>query len=569
MNQINRRQFFKTLGTGSLALTLAGCSKQTGPDPQSAPRPNTLIFLADDMGYSDIGCYGGEIDTPNLDWLAKNGLRFTQFYNTARCCPSRASLLTGLYPHQADMGHMTSDTGRDGYRGELSQDSVTIAQVLQAAGYSTYMAGKWHVSFLGKKDNWPLQRGFEDYYGIITGASGYFQPSTLTRNNDSVEMPQGDYYLTDAITDDAVRQIREHSDDRPDRPFFQYVAYTAPHWPLHAYEEDIAKYKGRFDKGWDKLREERLERMVEAGLIDPKWRLTPRDESQPPWEEAENKAWQLRRMEVYAAQVDRMDQGIGKILNTLRETGSLDNTLILFLSDNGGCEEELEPRSKQWMKDAQNVFDKTRDGRDIQVGNDRDVMPGGAHTYQSYGVPWANLSNTPFREYKHWVHEGGIATPLIAHWPKGMGAHPDSLCHVPAQLPDIMATCVELAGAKYPETFNGTPILPHEGHSLTSLFNGKAFPRETLFWEHEGNCAVRKGKWKLVRKYPGEWELYNIVEDRTELNDLSAKHTDVVQELSSLYQNWAERCSIQPWEDFLKKQRERREARRKKRTENK
>ena len=517
-------------------------------------RPNIILILNDDMGYSDIGCYGGEVRTPNLDRLAAGGLRYTQFYNTARCCPSRASLLTGLHPHQADVGHMMGDDGIDGYLGDLNPDTVTIPEALARGGYGTYMSGKWHVTrhIRGPKHNWPCNRGFDRYYGIITGAADYFCPATLTRDNEPIDRPAAgeDYYLTDAISDQAVTFIKDHLAATPDRPFFAYVAYTAPHWPLHAPPEDIARYSGRFDAGWDILRRQRLERMLEMGIIEARWQLTPRDPGQPEWAQAENKEWQTRRMEVYAAQIDRMDQGIGRIVQALAETGQLDDTLILFLSDNGGCAEELGGN----MGGQVYFNETTRDGRPTRGGNSSQIMPGGEDTYCSYGVPWANLSNTPFREYKHWVHEGGIATPLIVHWPAGI-ADAGVLRHQPAQLPDIMATFLDVAGADYPLAHGDRRVQPAEGVSMTPTFAGGPATRQVLYWEHEGNRAVRRGRWKLVCKYPGPWELYDIHADRTELHDLAAEQPAVVAELAALYEAWAARCKVTPWSDLLARRR--------------
>ena len=392
-------------------------------------RPNILLIMNDDMGYSDIGCYGGEVRTPNLDRLAENGVRLTQFYNTARCCPTRASILTGLHPHQVGIGWMTAQLDEDGYRGSLSDTCVTIGEALKLAGYGTYMSGKWHVSHDqgpdGPKYCWPRQRGFDRYFGILGGAANYWQPNTLTRDNDAVDLKSlpEDFFLTDAISDEAAGYIREHAATQGDTPFFLYTAYSSPHWPLHAHEDDIARYQGRFAAGWDRLREERLERMRGMGILDASWPMTDRDPSQPPWDEAPHKAWQQRRMEVYAAQVDRMDQGIGRIVAALEETGRIDNTLILFLADNGACAEEFAAEVRPLPSTYPGGTTKTRDGRTVLRGNDPTVMPGPEHTYQSYGVAWANLSNTPFREYKHWVHEGGIATPLIAHWPSVIDDH--------------------------------------------------------------------------------------------------------------------------------------------------
>jgi arylsulfatase A-like enzyme len=517
-------------------------------------RPNILLILNDDMGYSDLGCYGGEVATPNLDRLAAGGVRFTQFYNTARCCPSRASLLTGLHPHQADVGHMTGDDDVDGYRGDLSHRAVTIAEALKPAGYAAYMSGKWHVAHsVTTPGNWPNDRGFDDHYGILTGCGSYFNPPLMV--NGISTPPEGErYYFTDAVSDEAVRQVRQHAASRPGRPFFQYLAYTAPHWPLHAHPEDIAKYKGRFDAGWDRLREERLARMIGLGLLPEGSELTARDPTQPPWDAAEHKAWQARRMEVYAAQIDRMDQGIGRVLAALEETGQLENTLILFLADNGGCAEEL---TEDWGDWGFLRNQKTRDGRDVQLGNDPAVMPGAEDTYQSYGVPWANLSNTPFREYKHWVHEGGIATPLIVHWPAGIAARGE-LRRTPMQLPDVMATCLDVAGAAYPREYNGNTIQPLEGYSLRPCFERDTSDREALYWEHEGNRAVRQGRWKLVSKHPGDWELYDMECDRSELHDLAARHPDRVAGMAALYETWARRCNVLPWEDVKRIRQEKR-----------
>lgn len=529
---------------------------------QEGTRPNILLIVADDLGYSDIGCYGGEVDTPNLDKLAANGLRYTQFYNTAKCCPSRASLLTGLHPHQVDVGHMTFNDEIDGYRGDLSLNSVTIAEALGLAGYASSMTGKWHVTrFVEKqKHNWPLQRGFDDFYGIITGAASYYQPRTLTRNNNRIQ-PEGDYFITDVITEESIRQLREHVKDRKEQPFFEYVAYTAPHWPLHAHEADIAKYKGRFDAGWDELRNERLQRMIELGVIDQQWTLSDRNPDIKPWAETENKEWEVRRMEVYAAMIDRMDQGIGRIFSTLKELGQWENTLIIFLSDNGPDTEHLrDGYIGTRVRNGKSIFGtaRTMDGRDVRYGNTPDIVPGRDDTYTSYGIRWANLSNTPFRLYKRWVHEGGIATPFIVHWPQGIKSRGE-LRRQPAQLPDLMATFLEVAGKDYPDTYMGRTIEPLEGFSLVPTFANRAHLRDVLYWEHEGNRAVRKGKWKLVSDYPGDWELYDMESDRTETSNLAARYPEVVNELNDLYFTWADRCKVMPWGQILKLRKQRRE----------
>ncbi len=520
-------------------------------------KPNIVLILNDDMGYSDIGCYGGEIDTPNLDALAARGLRFSQFYNTARCSPSRASMLTGLHPHQTGIGILTYDSGPEGYAGNLNQRCVTIPEVLRGSGYKTYMSGKWHVagSLVEPTESWPLQRGFDAFYGTIIGAGSFYDPNTLTRGNENIEheaQRDSSFFYTDAISDQAAAYIREHAKQSPDQPFFQYVAYTAPHWPLHAHDEDIAKYKGRFDKGWDRLRAERLERLVETGVLDKRWPLTDRDPTQPEWSDAEEKAWLLRCMEVYAAQIDRMDQGIGRIVAALEEAGQLDDTLIIFLSDNGACAEDIpeDVTIDELVNKLMIARSHTRSGEPVHFGNDRAVMPGPENTYQSYGAPWANLSNTPFRLYKHWIHEGGIATPLIFHWPNGI-AERGAIRHSPGYLPDIMATVVDITGAAYPAHHEGREIAPLEGTSLQPVFGGDGASRPPMFWEHEGNAAVRIDRWKLVKRYPRPWELYDMVEDRTELNDLAAHQPDRVATMAAQYEAWADRCGVIPREKIL------------------
>jgi arylsulfatase len=528
---LNRRSF--------LGATAAAFAAQR-PQPQ---RPNIVLILADDMGFSDIGCYGSEIRTPNLDGLAKGGVRFTHFYNSARCCPTRASLLTGLHPHQAGVGHMVDNPKPfPGYTGDLSAECVTIAEALGAAGYQTMMAGKWHVTPVTEsKHNWPLQRGFERYYGIIHGAADFFNPVTLTRDNQAVE-PEGDnYYFTDAIASNAARYVRSAA--VKEQPFFLYVAFTAPHWPLHALQADIDRYRGRYKAGWDGLRQERHRRMIEQGIVDERWPLTPRDERVPAWSEVSDKEWQQRRMEVYAAQVDRMDQGIGQILKGLRDTGQEENTLVLFLSDNGGCAEEIAAR---WG--GLHIPKTTRSGQPVKVGNDASVMPGPDTTYQSYGIPWANASCTPFRMYKHWVHEGGIATPLIAHWPKGIERR-GQITREPGHLVDIMATCLDVAGARYPTERRGQRVTPLEGTSLRPAWSGQALRRDRLLaWEHEGNRALRDGKWKLVAKHEQSWELYDLSADRTEMTDLSQREPARLRKMIALYDSWTERVGARPWD---------------------
>ncbi len=507
-------------------------------------RPNIVVILADDLGFSDVGCYGSEIRTPNLDALAAHGLRFRQFYNGARCCPTRAALMTGLYAHQAGVGHMMGDRHRPGYHGDLSRNAVTIAEALRPAGYTTLMAGKWHLTPAnGSKHNWPRARGFDRFYGTIEGGGSYFNPVSLVLDDDPIEPDEPGFYYTDAIATHASQFIAEAG--REPKPFFLYVAFTSPHWPLHAFETDIESYKGRYDSGWDDLRARRRAKQIAMGLVEERWPLTPRDEAVPPWNEAEHQAWQSRRMEVYAAQVERMDRNIGRIVEALKAAKQLDNTVLLFLADNGGCAEEIRDAWKGPI-----YPETTRDGRPVQIGNDPSVMPGPATTFQSYGLPWANASNTPFRRYKHWVHEGGIATPLIAHWPAGLRTEPGTFTDQVGHIIDVMATCIDLAGATYPTTFAGQSITPLEGQSLRPIFEGQTRKgHESLFWEHEGNRAVRRGRWKLVARHGSDWELYDLVADRTELHDLAAARPELVRELATLHERWAERCGVVPWDE--------------------
>ena len=520
------------------------------------------------MGWSDIGCYGSEIETPNLDRLAKNGLRFTQFYNTGRCCPTRASLLTGTYPHQAGIGHMMNDTGLPGYKGDLGTDVRTIAEVLKPAKYSTYLSGKWHVTPKihpgSSQHNWPRQRGFDRFYGTIHGAGSFFDPNSLTRNNTLIS-PYADkeyepevFYYTDAINDHATRFINEH---KGDNPFFLYVAHTAPHWPMHALPEDIEKYKGKYDEGWETIRTARYQKQLEMGLIDPKWKLSPRDAEA--WKDAKNKPWEIRHMEVYAAMVDRLDMGLGKVIGALEKRKMLDDTLIMFIADNGGCAEGMGRREGIQYKDSDPDILKPMKARDLQMDmipkrtrdgvvmkQGTEVMTGGADTYHGYGRAWANVSNTPFREYKHWVHEGGISTPLVAHWPKGIDKKLyGKFDHQPAHLIDLMATCVDLAKADYPKDVKGKKIIPMQGVSLQPAFSGNKFKRENpIFWEHEGNRAIRIGKWKLVAKGAnGAWELYNLNEDRSELNDLSQKYPERANQMAEKWEAWAIKAKAKPW----------------------
>ena len=539
---------------------------------QAVDRPNIVLIMADDMGYTDIGCYGSEIETPVLDRLAGNGLRFTQFYNTSRCCPTRASLLTGLYSHQAGIGLMTGDRGYEAYRGDLNRRCVTLAESLGRAGYQNYMSGKWHVTRHtgpnADRSNWPLQRGFDRFYGTITGAGSFFDPATLCRGNQYItpvndpEYQPESFYYTDAISDNAANFVSDHLKQQSDDPFFLYVAYTSAHWPMHAPQEEIEKYKGVYDKGYDPIRQKRYEKAIQKGVLDKRW---PMSDGAVSWEGFKHKEWDIRCMEVYAAMVDRMDQGIGRIIDVLEKNGELDNTLVIYLQDNGGCAEGYGRASNADKKER---FDfkpfgpddlqtkiwppmQTRDGRWVRTGPE--TMPGAEDTFVAYGVGWANASNTPFRGYKHDGYEGGISTPFVVHWPAGIPqSQRGSLVHDPAHLIDVMPTFLQAAGGDYPREFAGHQIQPMEGKSLVPAFSGKGIQRDApVGFEHHGNLALRDGRWKIVSAYrrdqPTRWELFDMDADRTELNNLAEKHPQKLKEMVGKWQTWADRVGVQPW----------------------
>lgn len=539
------------------------------PGTQPVVRPNILVILADDLGYSDLSCYGGEINTPNLDGLAKNGLRFTQFYNSARCCPTRASLLTGLYPHQAGVGMMTADAGAQypGYRGAIQPHTVTLAEVLKAAGYRTAMSGKWHV---GDRLS-PVERGFDDFYGFTRGYGvDSFDARVMIRlpeGRPRRSYKSGEFFATDAITDHALDFLSDARGTK--QPWFLYVAYQAPHFPVQSRADDAAAYAGAYDKGWDELRAERLARMKKLGAAPKNTPLTPRspihrpdvakrlgsmtaDGANPPWDalDAERRADLAGRMKAYAGMVSGMDRNIGRLIADLKRKGELDNTLILFLSDNGACA-EWEPFGFDLDKPA-----NVTAGAGINMGtpNSPNILRrgaelsamGGPDSLFSYGSAWANLSNTPWRLYKHYSHEGGISSPLIAHWPAGVKARGEWR-HQPGHLIDVMATLVDVAGANYPKERAGAPVSPMEGVSLRPAFANRPLPRkEPLFFEHDGSRAVREGNWKLVSARAGEWELYDIEADRTELNNLAAERPEKVRDLSARWDEWAKRTNVLP-----------------------
>lgn len=467
----------------------------------AAPRPNIVIIVCDDMGFSDLGCYGSEINTPNLDALAANGLRFTDFHNNAKCSETRASLLTGLWHQQS--------------KNLKTPNHVTIAEVLKSAGYSTMMSGKWHVAGI------PPDRGFDRYFGFLSGAINFYTgrdwgsgKNLMRLDRDEFVAPEG-FYSTDAFTDYAVEFVDEALET--DAPFFLYLAHNAPHFPLHALPEDIEKYKGKYNVGWDAIRKQRYAKLQELGIVDHTWRLSQRDPKVEPWKDVTTKQAEFLEpmMEVYAAMVDRLDQNIGRLVTHLKDRDQIDNTLILFFSDNGAC-----------------PYQRLRN--DVKT-------PGPANSDIAYDARWANMCNTPLRLYKQYASEGGSSTPMIAHWPNGISAR-GKLTGFTSHLVDLMPTVVELANADYPEQLDGNDILPMEGVSLVPALTGNSKSRtRPIFWEFAGNHAVRDGDWKLVAERSKDWELYNLAADRSETDNLVDSEPNRVRMLASMYDVWAKR----------------------------
>jgi arylsulfatase len=516
-------------------LILVSCQKQTN---KKITKPNIIIIMADDLGYSDIGCYGGEIQTPNLDGLAENGVRFTQFYNASRCCPTRASLLTGKYPHQVGLA-------RNGQT--LSRNAATIAEILKANGYHTGMAGKWHLSQTKGLDNheeqllwlshrkdssifaplesYPSNRGFEEHWGVIWGVVDYFDPFSLVHNEKAIKEVPDDFYMTDFITDKSIEMLDEFNKD--EKPFFLYIAHTAPHWPLHALPDDIEKYKGVYDEGWDKLRENRYKGLIEKGIIDPKIAPNALNESGKLWADCENKEWEAKHMEAHAAMVDRLDQGVGRLIQKLKGTGEFENTIILFLADNGASPE----------RGYKPGFDRpghNREGEEIAYESfDR---PGPELTWAYLSDAWAGAINAPFRYWKKESFEGGNCTPFIVHWPAGLNVKENTINQGVGHVIDILPTCLELAGASYPSEINGLKTTPVEGKSILPLINNEiSTTHDTLFWEHEGGRALRIGDWKIAALKGEDWELFNLAEDRTETNNLAMKKLEKVKEMNDVW----------------------------------
>lgn len=486
----SRRRFLKsTVQTAAtLAMAKSGMAAEVKDSAGMAgSRPNIILILVDDMGYSDIGCFGSEISTPNLDALAAKGMRMSQWYNNPRCCPSRASIMTGLYSHQVGFGMMADDAGHypfPQYSGDLSATCVTIPEVLKKAGYNTAMTGKWHLADTGgsaaSKHNWPRQRGFDRYYGTIIGAGSYFAPNYLVRDNDRIEVTKDEeFYYTDAIAQNAATFVTDMA--RQDAPFFLYCAFTAPHWPLQAKEEWITKYADRYNEGWDKLREERHKRQISMGLLRAEWKMTPRDPRVPAWNDANDKAWESRRMAVYAAMIERMDLGVGRLVEALKDTGKAEDTLIVFMSDNGGnAEEQATTHPPNWKRPYYIPYRTHDDKKEVVAGNVVGLMPGPDDTYQSIGIPWGNVANTPFHLYKHYTAEGGISSPFIANWPRHIRPE-KQITEQFGHETDLMATFLELAAAAYPASVAAGPIPHYVGQSLVPLMAGGKRDRKPCF----------------------------------------------------------------------------------------
>jgi len=564
-------------GASPGCLCYSAKHEQVPTNANTGKKPSIMLIMADDMGYSDAGCYGGEIQTPNLDRLGANGLRFTQFYNCARCCPTRASLLTGQYPHKVGLA-------RNGQ--SLNRNGITLAEALKRAGYQTAMVGKWHLSVtkplqdkaLHQKwlnhqydpgqpfaplETYPVNRGFDKHYGVIWGVINFFDPFSLVEGAESVKTVPEDYYFTDAITDKAVQYIREFN--KSDKPFFLYIAHCAPHWPLHALPGDIAKYKDTYKDGWHKLRKDRYERQLKMGLFErentPLPPIQGEEQGVANWNEMSEKdrAYQVKKMAVHAAMVDRIDQSLGRILDALQEAGQMNNTIILFLSDNGASPET--PRGAGYDRTGQR-----RDGHKVTYetlapaspdarrgsGKDQDIpldVLGSQLSYAGIGGPWASASNTPYRYWKKESFEGGCHTPLVVYWPKGLKIEPGSITHEVSHVIDVMPTCLELAGVSYPDKYDGHALTSLDGKSMVPIFKGKkrelrSSSGDRLFFEHMGGRAVRMDDWKLVALEGRPWELYNLADDQTETKNLAAKYPQRVQMMSKEWENWAQSMGL-------------------------
>lgn len=528
-NKIDRRTFINS-GVGALAFAALGDSANA----QRTNPPNIILIVADDLGFADLGCYGGEIDTPNLNKLAAEGMRFKQFFNCAVCNVSRVAMMTGVHP-------------RFKPGGLLKPNLVTLAEVLKDAGYATAMSGKWH---LGGEPTRPIDRGFDEYYGSMIGAVNFFDPSLpdpsfvnhsgpkqpFVHNDVPIKNVPDKYYVTEAITDHAIDQIKKFAKAR--KPFFLHLAHFAPHYPMHALPQDIAKYRGKYDQGYDVLRRRRHRRMVDLGIISDRWALPDPDPKLgdwrydlkvDSWDSVEDKKWEIQKMEVYAAMVDRMDQNIGRVMTTLKETGIDDDTLVVFFSDNGGCASDIPPDAEKYAE--YRAYNK---GKDI----------GGKDSYVFCGPGWASAQSSPFRRYKTWTYEGGLTTPMIVRWKKKI--KPNTVTNEIGHLIDLMPTFMEVSGAKYPAEIRGEKTVPIEGTSLMPVLKGGKFSKEReLGWFLYGSRAYRIGKWKLVWGITGKkWELYDMDADRTETKDLASRNPEMVKKLTEAWRIWAKRSEV-------------------------
>ncbi len=542
MNQIKNKPMMKKHLPFLIAAPFSFIAVSSFAAPP-ADRPNIMIIMVDDMGYSDLACYGGEVQTPNIDQLATKGIRFTQMHNCARCCPTRASLLTGHYPQQA---------GINGMGVNMSMNAATIAEVLKENGYHTGMSGKWHLSqtkpledktehlrWLAHRsdhgpfsplENYPCNRGFQEHWGVIWGVVDHFDPFSLVHNEAPIKEVPDDFYMANFVTQKSIDLIEEYGKDK--KPFFLYVAHTAPHWPLHALPEDIEKYKDTYKDGWEVIREKRYRRMVEIGLIDSVTYKLPENSSGKKWADCEKKDYEAACMSVHAAMIDRVDQGVGQIIQKLKETGQYENTLIFVLSDNGASYERGYPPG----------FDRpgfTRDSTIIEYNSDH---PGAETTWDYLGNAWASASNTPFRFWKKESYEGGSATPFIVHWPKGLKGKENTINRGVTHVIDILPTCLELSKSSYPKMINGEKTIPPSGKSLLPLLYGKTKAiHDTLYWEHEGGRAIRVGDWKMSALPKGNWELFDLAKDHTETVDLSQQFPEKVKQLDEAWQAWTEK----------------------------
>jgi arylsulfatase len=494
-------------------------------------RPNIVVIMADDMGFSDIGCFGGEIPTPNLDKLAKNGLRLNQFYNTGRCCPTRASLLTGLYPHQAGVGFMTGSMDNNpAYQGYINNTSGTVGEVMKSNGYFTAMTGKWHVGH--KEGMRPTDRGFDKSLNAAAGGFYFSEDPKAQLFLDGKPVSENDklpknWYSTDLWTEYSLKFIDEAK--KENKPFFLYLAHNAPHFPLQVPEDEIQKFRGKYSKDWETIRKARYEKQIKMGVINKKYPLTPINPLIPDW----NSLSPLKQkqyddmMAIYAAVVSRLDKSIGDLIEGLKSRNQLSNTVIFFFSDNGG---NAEPGIE---------------------GIYKGIQPGAINSVVHIGQPWAAVNNTPFWLYKHHTSEGGIASPFIISWENGLPTNlKGKINNTAAHVIDILPTCLSLAKMKYPEKYKQNSITPFEGQSLVPLINGESMSRsQPIFWEHEGNRAMRDDKWKIVSNLNEQWQLYNLENDRTELKDLSGEYPEKLNELINVYEKWYIKVGAKPYFD--------------------